>query len=588
MLGAGVALALLALGIGVLYAGSSSKIADGVTVAGVDVGGLTAAEARAKLSGLSARYSSVPVVFTAGEHRFSVRPERLDVRADWGAAAAAAVEAGDGPLPLRGLERLKVRLLGAEVEPEVHAYEPALRLRLSAMASAIDEPAREAAVELDGLRPSIVPSREGSALDREAARSAILAALAGFDREAVALPVSVDLPDVTAETLAPVLAQVRTALSAPVRLTYKGGGWTIRPAALAPLLVLPSHGRDALRVGGPAAASYFENLAAGVRRRPKSADFAVRAEGTVRVVRARLGRELDVEATEKGVLAAAVRTENRTAPLVIASVKPELTTAKARSLHVERQLASYATLYSGTPDRIVNLQRSVSLLDGALVAPGAEFSFNRQVGPRTTERGFRPAPVIMNGEYEEGIGGGTSQVATTLFNAAWEAGLRITARTAHALYISRYPTGRDATVNYPDVDLRFRNDTSGWIVIDASYGDTGIAIRLLGSGPERQVVSEAGALEDTAKPPVERTPDPALFVGERVVEDDGEPAREVRVTRTVYERGNVLYDETWYTSYRSEPKLVRYGTKPKPVEEAPPPKEEKKKDEGEPPAGKGS
>jgi vancomycin resistance protein YoaR len=274
---------------------------------------------------------------------------------------------------------------------------------------------------------------------------------------------------------------------------------------------------------------------------------------------------------------------------VIASAQPRLTTARARSLRVERRLASYATLYSGTPDRIQNLQRSVLLLDGALVAPGATFSFNRRVGPRTEERGFRPAPVIMNGEYEEGIGGGTSQVATTLFNAVWEAGLRITDRTAHALYISRYPDGRDATVNYPDVDLAFRNDTGRWIVIDASYDESGIAIGLLGAGPVRRVVSETGPLEETANPPVKRRPDPTLYVGERAVVEDGEPAREIRVTRTVYQGGEVLYDETWYTAYRAEPKLVRFGTKAKPVEEEPPPptpdEEKPKKDDPAAPGG---
>ncbi|MGH3015464.1 MAG: VanW family protein, partial [Gaiellaceae bacterium] len=272
--------------------------------------------------------------------------------------------------------------------------------------------------------------------------------------------------------------------------------------------------------------------------------------------------------------------------LVVTEARPALTTREARALGVRRELAGYATLYSGTADRITNLQRGIELLDGARIAPGAVWSFNEHVGPRTEERGFRSAPIIINGEYEEGVGGGVSQIATTVFNAAWESGIKIAERTAHALYISRYPTGRDATVNYPDVDLKLRNDTGRWLVIKASYDESGILVRLLGGGRERQVESVEGPLEVTGRPRTQRIPDPSMFVGQRLVVDYGEPSRAVTVERIVYQGGEVLYDETWTTSYRYEKKIVRVGTKPQPV--APPPEEKPpKEEEPQPPPGGG-
>jgi VanW like protein/G5 domain len=189
--------------------------------------------------------------------------------------------------------------------------------------------------------------------------------------------------------------------------------------------------------------------------------------------------------------------------------------------------------------------------------------------------------VIMDGEYAEGIGGGVSQVATTVFNAAWEAGIKIVERHAHALYISRYPDGRDATVNYPDVDLKLLNDTPRWIVFKASYDESGIIVRLLGGGPERVVESIDGELKETGPPEVEREPDPTLYVGDRFVEFLGEPSREIRVERIVYQGGDVLYRESWYTHYQDEAKIVRVGTKPRPAEPAPPTEEKKKKNEEE-------
>jgi vancomycin resistance protein YoaR len=556
---------------GVLFAGSPERIPSGVTLAGVPLGGLTADQAEEKLRERAAEVASTPVVFTAGENRWALTPRQLEVRVDWAAAVKEALEVGHGPLPLRGLKRVKVRLFGEDLEPHADYFEGGLQFRVDEMARRIERPAREAAISLRGLSPVVVPAEAGRELVREDAQSLIIAALAGFERTPVELPVRLDEPEVEAAQLAPVADQVRTALSAPVRIVFNGAQITIRASQLAPLLDLPRDGRTQLRVGGPAAERFFRNLARGVARRPVSADFEPLAGGRVRVVPSRNGRALNVEASGRSLLTGALSTTRRQAVLVVGVVEPRLTTGEARALGITRLLSAYRTAYSGTYDRIRNLQLAVAALDGTLVKPGQEFSFNKEVGPRTREKGYRPAPVIINGEYKDGVGGGVSQVATTVFNAAWEAGVKITARTAHALYISRYPLGRDATVNYPEIDLRFLNDTKGPIFIRARYDDTGIAIMLLGKAANRRVVSAAGDLEEIGPPEVERELDPTLFVGEKVIEDLGEPARAVTVTRTVYVGDNVLYRETWNTTYRSEPRIVRVGTMPTPVKTNPPP-----------------
>jgi hypothetical protein len=180
--------------------------------------------------------------------------------------------------------------------------------------------------------------------------------------------------------------------------------------------------------------------------------------------------------------------------------------------------------------------------------------------------------VIIRDEYEEDVGGGVSQVATTVFNAAWEAGLKITERNPHSLYISRYQTGRDATVNFPDLDLTFVNDTPKWVYVAGAAGDNGITVSIYGGGPERRVVSGVGELRETGPGPVRRISDPTLLRGETVVEEEGTNATATSVTRTVYDAtGKVLHDETWNTSYRGEYRVMRVGTKPPPPPEKEPP-----------------
>ncbi len=569
-----------ALAGGTALAGSPDRIAAGVTVAGVEVGGLSVGEARTLLAERAERSALVPVVFTARGRRFGIAPVELRARVDWAATAEDALGAGDWPPPVRGLKRLVVRLFGADVRPHARVDRARLAHELDVIARSSGRPAREAAIVLHGLEPRIVPERDGWKLDRGAAAKRIAAALTGFEPGPVALPVRVERPSVAAADLRPVAHEVRTALSAPVRFRWQDVRWLVSPRQLAGFLLLPANGSREVRIAGTRADGYLALLARAVERKSTDAHFAVAAGGRVRVVAARRGRRLDVAATKSALLAAALSAERREAAVVARRVEPAFTTRRARALGVARVLASYSTAYAGTPDRIHNLTLAVSLLDGTRVRPGGEFSLNEVVGPRTEERGFRLAPTIMNGEYRDAVGGGVSQVATTVFNAAWEAGLKITARTPHSLYIARYPLGRDATVNYPDIDLRFENDTSHWIVVEGSYDEAGIAITLLGAPSGRRVVSEAGELEETGPPGVEKVPDPTLFAGDTIVEDEGEPGRAVTVTRTVYERGHVLYDETWRTSYRAEPQVVRVGTRPRPPEPAPP-RERPKEDEQE-------
>ncbi len=572
--GAGVVLALVLIA-GVAFSGSDARIAAGVEVAGVKVSGLTPEQAEKKLSERAARLADVPVTFTGGGRSWRISPKDLELSVDWPATLAEARAAGDWPLPFRGLKRVAVRLFGAEVEPRADAYEAGLKFELGRIASSVDRKSRSASIVLNGLTPRLEPARDGTKIDLQAAEATVVSALAGFSRKPVALPIHVDKAPVGTEELRPVLDDVRTAVSRRVRLGWHGTTWMVSRERLAKLLSLPRGGTKELTIGGPYATLYFKRLSRAFADPPKDAQFEVRSNRSVRVVRARKGRVLDAPATASALLEAALSSGKRSAELVIKEGEPSLTTKEAKELGITRELVRYSTFYTGTADRITNLKLATTLLDGTRIAPGATFSFNREVGPRTEVRGFRSAPVIIGGEYEEGVGGGVSQVATTVFNAAWEAGLKIKERTAHALYIGRYPLGRDATVNYPEIDLKFVNDTKHWLVMKAVPTETGIAVSLLGAPTGRRVVSVAGELQEIGPAKIKRVPDRGLFVGEKVIEEFGSPARAVTVTRTVYVGKRVLYEETWRTAYQSEPRVVRYGTIPVPEAEpeGPPPDE---------------
>ena len=253
-------------------------------------------------------------------------------------------------------------------------------------------------------------------------------------------------------------------------------------------------------------------------------------------------------------------------------------------MHIKELVGAYETIYGGDANRVHNVQLVAHLIDRHLIAPGQEFSFNKTTGERTAEKGFLEAPVIINGELQTGLGGGVCQVSTTTFNAAYEAGLSITDRTNHALYISHYPQGRDATVNYPDTDLKFENDTEHWLWLRTFVSPSSLTVAIYGTPQNRRVESESSPLVETGEPKVKRIPDPNLLVGQTALEESGQPSRSTSVRRRVFDSGGkLMYDHTWYSAYSSEPRVIRYGTKEPPPKPPPPPPPPKKKNPPPPP-----
>jgi len=557
---------LAAIVLGLAFAGSPSRLASGVRIAGVDVGGKTPREARAILERRADALASIPVTFRVGSRSWQLQPRHLGIRVDWRAAVDAVRRQGNGFGPLRGFRRLDLRFFGADVAPPTQVYDAALRAKLDEIAAAVNVSHHEASIVLRGLKPQIVPSRTGHVLDRHAAAATIVRALADLKREPVGLPIQLDRPKINAGDLIVVQAEVRTALSSHIHLTLGATRWNLRPPRIARLLELPADGRRDLRIGGAGATSWFSALTKRVDRRPVDADWAVGKRG-IRVIPDQPGYALDVPQSAQALLRAALVTapDLRSAKLNVETVNADRTTAEATAMDIKGPVASYQTFYGGDPNRIHNVQLVSHLVDKHVIAPGETFSFNGATGARTEDKGFREAPVIINGELKTGLGGGVCQVSTTVFNAAYEAGLPIVSRTNHALYISHYPQGRDATVNYPDTDLKFTNDTGHWLLLRTWVGSSSLTVALYGTPVHRRVVSETGPLVVTGPPPIRKIKDPSLLVGETVVEEPGSSSLKTTNKRTVYDaNGKLLSDTTFYSSYRGEMRVIRVGTKPGP------------------------
>ena len=563
---------LLVVAAAAVLAGSETRLPSGTTIAGIDVGGLERDAATALLERRSEAVEHAPVTFVAGGKEFRFTASQLGVRSEWAGAVAEASGANNGVGPVRGVRRLRTRLFGVDVAPKTSAYPSAIRVAIGRIAREVDRPAVAAGLRHTGLRVAVVPERAGAKLDRAAASIAIVASLASLERgeRPVALPTVRVAPTTTTAELAEAQRAFRVATSAPVTIQAASRTEVLSRARIAELVQLPSGGATGLALSRRATDRLLASLAKGVNQKPADATFEV-VSGGIRVRPAQLGRALDLDASRRALERAVLSEIGRRATLTVGVAQPERSTAEAQAMGITGVVGSYTTTYGGTPGRLHNVQLVAELIDGALVAPGARFSFNATTGERNEAKGFEEAPVIINGELQTGIGGGVCQVSTTLFNAVFDAGLSIESRTNHALYISHYPLGRDATVNFPDIDLVFTNDTERWLLIRTFVGAGSLTVNVYGTPQNRRVETETAPLEVEGKVPWKRIDDDTMLKGEKVVEQYGAPPRSTSVTRRVYAPdGSLMYDTTWSSYYVGEPTVVRLGTKPRAKTALPP------------------
>jgi vancomycin resistance protein YoaR len=287
-------------------------------------------------------------------------------------------------------------------------------------------------------------------------------------------------------TFSPAASGVTLDVEATVRAGLAGSAAAL-PASLtvdsATLeAALAEHPRDALDA--------VVKLAAPSPRLEAKGDtsFTATTAGVTRTA-GKAGWTLD-PATAAAALVPAIRSGLPEASVPSTPVAPGIKPANLAG--VDQLIGTFTTHHPCCAPRVTNIHLIAELVDGTVVAPGATFSLNDKVGERTRDKGFVPAPAIVDGELEDQLGGGVSQFSTTLFNAVWFAGLPSLEHQPHSKYISRYPPGREATLDWGNIDNIFRNDTEAPVVIRVKTTGTSVTVGLYGHTGDRRVVSETG------------------------------------------------------------------------------------------------
>ena len=452
--------------IGALYVGgyflTGSRLPSSATIGGVDVGGLSPAAARdAVEQGLVPRADrDIELVF--GKKTFAITPKDAGLALD----VDRSVERAGGQ---RSWDpRDMIALFSGD-----HATAPALDVDTSLLGSAIatigeavDKDVVEAQISFDDGKPVAREPKPGRVVSKSDAAAAIRAAYLVSD-DPIEVPTVEVEPAVDSEGLADAMDGIaKTAVSGPVTLKVGGKEVDLPVSAFAPALTIRVEDNQLKPfLDAEALAKPLTDSTTGIGT--KAVDATVRIEnGKPVVVPGKEGIGLQPEEMATKLLPALAKTgDERVVEVEAKVVEPLFTTKDAKALGITEKISSFETQFPYAEYRNVNQGRAAELIDGTIIEPGKTFSFNDIVGERTVANGFTTGTVINGGVFREELGGGVSQVATTTYNAAFFGGMDDTEHHPHAFYIDRYPVGREATVYFGSLDLRWKNPTKYGVLV---------------------------------------------------------------------------------------------------------------------------
>ncbi len=564
----------IAGGITSFYRSYEGRIYPNVSIQGIAVGEMTPEQAESTLRSRYAAFLRQPVVITYGDRQWTPTLDELGMTFDFRGAVDAAYNAGRGHGVIDDAREIAaIWQHGLDVPLHVSYDETRAQAYLTQLAREIERAPADAQVRLDGAQIAIVGAVIGRQVLVDATLAQVSQQLQAFVPATIPLQTREIPPRLDDATVAAARAQIETILQGP--LTLRVGRheyeWTVRD--LADMIIInrvPSAEGDRIVVSldQDMIARRIRQIADETEK-PGTRPRVAWNNGDLKITKpGKPGLRLD-EARARDMVIAAAMGRDRTLDLPMVPTDPPVTEANLHQLGIRELVSIGKSDFTGSAAyRIHNIGVGMQLLNGLLIAPGEEFSFNKNIGQINAANGFVQGAAIIQNRTQQEFGGGICQDSTTLFRAAFWAGLPITERWGHSFYISWYDKyalgprgngpGLDATIFTGGPDLKFVNDTGAWLLIQAwSDPKTGVAqIELYGTKPNR-TVDLTHKVYDHVPAPTEPVfvADPKVPRGTIRHTDKARGGMTIDIYRLVVENGVPRPPELFRTRFRPWPNI---------------------------------
>lgn len=537
---------------------TSGHVPASATVGGIRIGGMSPADATATVEKQSRSLLATPIDVTIpgsdrtvqvkpGEAGFSVDTERsLDGLTGFTLNPRAAWDKLTGSVDLP--------LLTKADDDQLTAY-------LERLAPSVESPAAEGSVRFEDGEVAVTLPKVGRALDIAGTKLALRRA---FPDTTDATAILKDVPPQVSGDQIRAVADgfARTAVSAPITLVADGKQMPLRPEQFAPAISFVPDGAGSLKPQFDEAklsAVIAETVKVKTTQAREARWTFEAGNGRPKIVPSVDGTAVDQEALTKEVIAA-MSSDARTVTVRATVTKPAFTTSDADAAGVKDLIVDFKSPFPPEDTtRTHNLIVAAGTINGTYVPPGGTFSLNGILGERTTDKGYADGTVIINGRLTRGTGGGISQVSTTIYNMAYFAGANILEATPHAFFIPRYPEGREATVFWPTVDNKWKNDTPHGMLLQ-TWVEGGYVHGRVWSTKTWDIKSVKGPRRNVVPPKTIR--DDSL----KCYPQQPNPGFDVTVPRQWFKPGSstLVKSEDVHTHYIPEDKIVCTNPKAKP------------------------
>ncbi|MDY5786213.1 VanW family protein [Corynebacterium sp.] len=510
----------------------------GTTVGGVAIGGMAPQEATAKLRNELGGTAAKPVTVHAAQETARLIPAEAGLGIDWEATVDAAGVESANPIT-----RLGNLFTSREVDAVPTVDDAQLSPQLDRLRAELHRDPLDGAIAIEGAEPVVTDPVPGQEVERATLKDALTRGWLNPDGVEVE-PKSVEPAVNDAAIKAALDGPVRSALAGPLTVHGRDGvDGVIAKDQIGEIVqfptvdgaIVPEINRDRVGeiVGEQLAPTVTEMRNARVL---PGGGVEPSVDGTV----------VDWDVTLEGFDQRLLGDGEREWEAAYKAVPADFTTEQAQNATFDEVVGSFTTggfsSASGTNIRLV-----ASEVNGAIVNPGETFSLNGYTGPRGTAQGYVESGIILEGRADRAVGGGISQFATTLYNAAYFAGMTDVAHTPHSYYISRYPAGREATVYEGAIDLQFRNDSPYPVKIVTNAGSDSVSVSLMGVKTVNVESINGGRWAATQ-------PQPRTVSGASCAPSGGAPGFTTSDTRVITDlAGNVLSRETQTTVYDPQP-----------------------------------
>jgi vancomycin resistance protein YoaR len=468
---------------------------------------------------------------------------------------------------------------GQDVAPRLVIDQQQLQAYLLNLAAQVNHPPRDAGLNILDERVLSRSGVPGRVVLVDESANDIMLALRTLSPQQVTLRTQLLEPIVNDKAMLAAQGIAEERLQHPVVLTHGENQWVWGTADLARLLDVETVDHSlVVKVNHDKLANEVEGLAYAINS--GSVEPRVHfVNGALEIVQpGRTGWQLRQDEAFQ-VISSTLRqgsSTTRTVDLPIDKLRPRVTPEDMAELGITELVAEGLSSFAGSAEyRITNIKAGAARLDGVLIAPGEEFSFNRQLGAVNAENGFVEGYAVIGNRTKLEWGGGVCQNSTTVFRAAFWAGLPITERHAHPFYISWYDqfglgpygsgAGLDATIYTGLQDLTFVNDTGNWLLMQLQVDEINqvLSVQLYGTNPNNRQVDIDGPYISNqigAPPTPVYIDDPSQPAGYLYQSDAARSGRDITIYRIVRENGVEVSRDAFFTRFKAWPDVYVRGT----------------------------